>query len=175
MKITIALCTAFATFAAGQAFAVSQNDTWDTIRSCPQVTIRQTELASKFGPTGFFNACVAGKVLRSIKPITSCAETAYAPDGTADGGVHAVCVRYENKKVELPLQQTATGDCADYEQNGAEGVYCARWNTVSFTLSTAPDFKVLGNGWVFEGPDNGSSYKPTQELFTKTFPIPSCN
>jgi hypothetical protein len=150
MKITILMV--LGTLVSARSFAALTLPTaaasWDAIRASTQVSIQQTALANTFGADGFFNACVAGNMLQSITPLKACVETKYESSGDLDGGVHAVCVRYEEKTAQLP---------------------------VDAILSTTPTFRVFGNEWVFNGPDGGGmNDKPNPVLFTKTFMIPAC-
>lgn len=174
MKKTIVLMMMImlGSFSAFADTTPSASDSWTTIQQDVAtslfLSIAQDNYAARFGNEGYFNACVDGANLRSIKPLSVCVSSHWTGRGQSD--VQLVCDQYASKNVVQPMQFAETR-CADYTYvggNRGKGI-CTSYETVMINLSTAPVLTI-------QQKSTGAQDDVIEsDLFTKAYQIPACN
>jgi hypothetical protein len=146
MKIVMAMV--FGVIASAHVMAASPSDSWDAIRADRSVsTIEQGSYAAAFGADGYFNACVKGAVLKSLRPLTICAEGKYVHSGGGQesGSDDYVCTRYATQDVTLALiqneQRCVQSVRSGGQESGGEDV-CVKWQPYTVSIPTTQTFSV---------------------------------
>lgn len=156
----------------------TESMTWDQIRADKRVLIGQTAMSNSFGSDGFFNACVDGKVLRSVQPLKVCTQWKTIGGGQENGGGETVCSKYEAKHVAVAIDQTQQV-CTKWktigggQENGGSDTVCTEYATVNFSLPTSPLFTAYYIQSISHGQEGGSE-DITHVLFKKAYHIPAC-
>lgn len=144
------------------AATITANSAWSTILASRHHMA--DTLYPVFGPQGIFNACATATELKSVAPVTVCAETKYVP-GHGELSPETVCLRSEKRHVSMarsgvaavcvkhaPINEVSSGECLEFQDR-------------PYTLSLSYNVQVLHDGYGDAGP---------QVAFVKAYTIPTC-
>lgn len=164
---------ALVTFAASAALALSPSDSWETIRNTRGVFIPPASVyETYFGSEGFFNACVDGQVLRSIKPVASCTNfTSVQQSSPAHGQSSSICTQTGSGQVVVPLAQSFQ-TCDSYRRSGNGQDICQSTSTVNALIPLTYSYQVVVMEVSGGAPRNQVTTPRT--LFNKVYTIPNC-
>lgn len=165
----VGLCSVNA-FAMGGKSALDSSS-WSDIRAQRDLIVSQPGYATPLGEEGVFNACVAGDVFKSIKPVKYCSDykvievtsmdPEFVPYTTTE------CLAYSTHDVEVSRHQMQ-GICTKYnpDANGDNGgPFCLENGEVPITLDTTVSLEVIRTG----AGDNS-----IESVGYKSYTIPAC-
>jgi len=145
-------------------------DSWTKIKAA-KLNITQPVYSNNFGNDGFFNACVDGAVLRTVKPIETCLN-GHTERAGGEGSNDFVCDSYGLKDTVLPIAQNVLS-CTEYQRQGeGGGSECVNYEVVTTNISLKPVFVVSQT--INNGGGQDAALDETTILFSKTYAIPAC-
>ncbi|MCB0364060.1 MAG: hypothetical protein H6624_13585 [Bdellovibrionaceae bacterium] len=145
---------------------INEDSSWDEILSTINIEVADPlgVMSDYANPEGFLNSCLVDGAIRTINPVSYCAE--YREwETNPRRGRESECVRYGKRHLALPLVYEAKR-CVNWEDLGPRRGLgeCIEWKTQTFTRPTDYQIKVfrkIGN--------NNKSV-----IFTKAFAVPGC-
>jgi hypothetical protein len=148
------------------AFALSANDSWNTIRSSNAVAVAQPQFAGAFGPAGLFNACVDGGSFMSMTPVRVCSDWRVIQIGQGETATtEGRCFAWSTQRATVARDQVQKTCLQWSDSSGETGVLqCLREGTVYVQYPTSFNLAVTSMG--------NTDYGYT--LFTKSFTVPNC-
>jgi len=144
------------------AFAVSSNDSWETISAKRNLKIEWPSARMSHGPwTGVDFLCRDGEVLRTKKLVEKCNKYTNKPG--KNGGI--VCSSVSKSFGIVQLEQPSTR-CVKYSNSKERGDVCLKYEDYTYVQPTTFEVDVLK----LTSPKN-DLYK---HLFTKEYTIADC-
>ncbi|MCB0385701.1 MAG: hypothetical protein KDD43_09930 [Bdellovibrionales bacterium] len=145
---------------------INENSPWDEILNTINIEVEDPlgVLSDYANPEGFLNSCLTDGAIRTVNPVSYCAE--YREwETNPRRGREVECVRYGKRHLALPLVYEAKR-CVNWEDLGPRRGLgdCTEWKTETISRSTNYQIKVyrkIGN--------NNRSV-----IFTKPFSVPGC-
>lgn len=163
-KALVVLC--LMTGLSAHADYIDQDSSWDEILNTINIVVKDPigVFSDYANPEGFLNACQADGVVRTINPVSYCAE--YREwETNPRRGREVECVRYGKRHIALPLVSESRR-CVNWEDLGPRRGLgdCTEWKTVTTQRPLNYQIKVLRKV--------GRHSKHL--LFKKAFTIPGC-
>jgi hypothetical protein len=162
------ILVALVSLISGNAFALSANDSWNTIRAAKTV-INQPQFAGAFGVDGLFNVCAAGDTFESIAPVKTCTawkEVKKGSPGEEGEWTEYTCESFANVDVVISRNATETVCLDNRNSNDDSYTGCEKTGTVNVTYPLSYNLSVHST-------EAGEAYQ--NYLFSKNLTIPACS